>query len=501
VDSTGDVGKYCSIATDCDHKVHISYYSKLGYYDKALKYATNLSGNWISYILDSSSSDSGKYTSIVTDSNSHVHISYYHLDPGGEFEEGILRYITNVSGSWIFYNLHRENDKNNGKYTSIAIDSNNKLHISYYGRSTGFRPGPGIMYATNASGYWYKKKVDSVYLNYDFIDEPGTSIAVDSNNKIHIAYIAIDKGDCQRQYCAYWSGNTCRVYIKYATNKNGYWTAETVYQYYGDTEYLYPPSIAIDSNNKVHIAFTYCDYCVDKLYYATNASGSWNVIDECKGEGGLPPCLNTTPYAGLYPSISIDPNNRIHISHSEWSYGRLWYTTNAGGVWKAYVGDSESGYIEDTSLDYDQKVHIAYYEKINKDLLYATCSNIPDLVITSISNPPASAYRGSSFRVTDTVKNGVPPCGAGSRVGSTTTYYRLSTDTKITGSDPLLTGNRHVPSLVGGASSTGAVTVTIPISLTPGIYYLGACADSEYNISEENENNNCRASTTTIRVY
>jgi hypothetical protein len=502
VDTTGDVGKYCSIATDCNHNVHISYYYKQGYYDSALKYATNSSGSWIGYILDSSYMDSGKYTSIGIDSNNKVHISYYHLDPGGEYEEGVLKYTTNASGSWTFYNVHKTDDENNGKYTSIAVDSNDKIHISYYGRSTGFNPGPGIMYATNASGYWYKNKVESIYLDYDFVDEPGTSIAVDSNNKVHIAYIDIDNGDCEWQTCPelHYAGDACKVYIKYATNKNGSWTTETVYQYYGDTNYLYPPSIAIDSNNKVHIAFTFCDLCYDKLFYATNVSGSWYVSYECE-DGGVPPCRDATPYAGLFPSIAIDPNNNVHISQSEWRYGRLWYTTNAGGTWTAYVGDSESGYIKDTSLYYDQKVHIAYYEKVNKDLLYTTCPNIPNLVTTYISNPPASALRGSSFSVTDTVRNSVPPCGAGTRAGSTITRYRLSSDSTITASDPLLTGSRYVPPLAGGASSTGTITVTIPMSLTPGTYYLGACADSGYNISEGWENNNCKASATTIHVY
>src|SRR5207249_3850968 len=64
---------------------------------------------------------------------------------------------------------------------------------------------------------------------------------------------------------------------------------------------------------------------------------------------------------------------------------------------------------------------------------------LPDLVETAITNPPATANRGSSFRVTDTAKNqGLVPAAA-----STTRYY-LSVDQQRDGSDILLTGSRSV---------------------------------------------------------
>lgn len=103
--------------------------------------------------------------------------------------------------------------------------------------------------------------------------------------------------------------------------------------------------------------------------------------------------------------------------------------------------------------------------------------------------------------MTDTTKNNnvTPPC-SGNTAGASRTNYRLSLDAAISSQDPLLTGSRSVPSLTGGSTYTGTVTVKIPTSLAVGIYYLGACADGGNSIIEGSELDNCTASVTTIQV-
>jgi YD repeat-containing protein len=120
---------------------------------------------------------------------------------------------------------------------------------------------------------------------------------------------------------------------------------------------------------------------------------------------------------------------------------------------------------------------------------------VPDLIVSSLSNPPASAVAGASFNVTDTTANN----GNGT-AGASTTSYRLSLDNIISPSDPLLTGSRSVPSLAASGTSSGTITVSIPSNLTPGTYFLGACADEADVVAEANETNNCLASSTTVTV-
>jgi YD repeat-containing protein len=122
-------------------------------------------------------------------------------------------------------------------------------------------------------------------------------------------------------------------------------------------------------------------------------------------------------------------------------------------------------------------------------------ASAPDLVVTAVSNPPASAVAGGSFSVTDTTRN-----SGNASAAASTTRYQFSTDTTITASDVLLTGTRAVPALGKGGTSAGTVTVSIPNTIPPGTYYLGACADALATVPESNEANNCRASSATINV-
>jgi subtilase family serine protease len=119
----------------------------------------------------------------------------------------------------------------------------------------------------------------------------------------------------------------------------------------------------------------------------------------------------------------------------------------------------------------------------------------PDLVVISISNPPAGASAGSAFSVTDTTKNQ----GNGSANSSTTRYY-LSLDTSKDAADRLLTGSRGVGILAAGASSTGSLNVSIPAGTPAGLYWLLACADDTSFINESSEANNCLASSSTLQI-
>ena len=71
-----------------------------------------------------------------------------------------------------------------GEFSSLALDTNNKSHISYFDKTNR-----NLKYATNASGSWVTTVVDST------LNEGGsTSIKVDPLGGVHIAYLSYASG-------------------------------------------------------------------------------------------------------------------------------------------------------------------------------------------------------------------------------------------------------------------------------------------------------------------
>lgn len=91
--------------------------------------------SWVYTTVDSADYV-GIYTSLAVDSNNKVHISYF------DNTNANLKYATDATGSWVLSTLDSAGDV--GQYPSIALDSNNKVHISYYNLSTS-----DLKYATN----------------------------------------------------------------------------------------------------------------------------------------------------------------------------------------------------------------------------------------------------------------------------------------------------------------------------------------------------------------
>ena len=118
-----------------------------------------------------------------------------------------------------------------------------------------------------------------------------------------------------------------------------------------------------------------------------------------------------------------------------------------------------------------------------------------DLIVTAVSNPPASKAQDQTFKITDTTKN-----KGNKKAGKSKTAYYLSTDKKKSASDVKLTGTRSVKALGPGKKSTGSKTVTIPVSTPVATYFVLACADDKKAVAESSERNNCRSSTGDIDV-
>ncbi|HET7617873.1 MAG TPA: CARDB domain-containing protein [Vicinamibacterales bacterium] len=156
--------------------------------------------------------------------------------------------------------------------------------------------------------------------------------------------------------------------------------------------------------------------------------------------------------------------------------------TNSGSVSLQIPGDTDNGsYFVLAKADGGETV--AENNESNNVKFSSALRVGPDLIVTSVS-APASAGPGSTITVTDTTKD----AGAGPAPASTTSFY-LSTNSSLDAGDRPL-GSRGVPALAGGVSSTGSTSVTIPVDVTTGQYFVLAVADGINAIAESQEGNN-----------
>ena len=118
----------------------------------------------------------GKRTYIALDSDDDVHISYW------DVTNDDLKYATNQSGSWVTKAV--DSNGNVGTQTSLAIDSDDNVHISYYGATNG-----DLKYATlqgvhpwNVYGYSISPALPAgLSLNFTSGEISGTPTAISTN--------------------------------------------------------------------------------------------------------------------------------------------------------------------------------------------------------------------------------------------------------------------------------------------------------------------------------
>lgn len=285
--------------------------------------------DWYTYTIDTDKYS--EYTSIAVDSNNKIHISYcnYYGENKG------LMYASNEDGLWRIFKI----DGAGKKYPSIDIDSANKVHVSYFDGHE-----MAIKYATNKAGLWQISTVADVGTDGPSITGYN-SLALDSNDKVHIAY----------HYCGQNGPSGCQANdLKYVTNssssKSDSWRVFTIDS---EGEAGIYPSISVDQNTKVHIAY-FCYYCPGNcLKYATNQSGNWQTFEvEC-----------SPPLRGTGTSIALDSAGKVHISYQ--SSDKLKYATNASGTWQIFTvddGGDNVGAFNSIAVDSNDKIHISYFK-------------------------------------------------------------------------------------------------------------------------------------------
>lgn len=334
IDSTGDVGLFSSITTG---SIHILYYDNDNF---NLKYASasSASGPWtIDNTIDTSGNQVGEFfNSIFLDSSGYVHVTYY------DIEASLLKYATNATGSWVVEDDLDTSGDDVGMYSSAAIDSTGNIHISYYNSNTG-----EIKYVTGTAGSWgVPDSFDNIGASLG-LDRSLISLAIDSSNKVHIAYYDSNTGNLK------YTNNVSDTLDKKVTTIDTGGVGLAVHLAIGP------------SDDSVHISYN--DDTNADLKYATCSADCKTALNWTKE------IVDGENDAGNYTSIAVDTNGIVHISYHEFTNDTLKYASGTSGSFSTEVVDDSTGVGDYTSIAVDaSRVHISYYDDTNGALKYAT---------------------------------------------------------------------------------------------------------------------------------
>ena len=211
----------------------------------------------------------------------------------------------------------------------------------------------------------------------------GPSLVIDSNDFAHAVFV-----ESQTLY--------------HTTNASGQWITTVV-----DTDSGYTPSVAIDQNDVLHIAYHIDSSTCGCLGYATNAGGSWNsqTIDSMNGIGadatwtdievestgniviiywdddsvelGLAnsnqgawnygtldltpgPSEDYHPHGGHMGNLILDSNDIPHLVWFDDDLNDMHYTTNKTGTWEDHIFPDYVPNTGDIAIDSNDDIHIIF---------------------------------------------------------------------------------------------------------------------------------------------
>ncbi|MCP5094047.1 MAG: hypothetical protein GY943_00690 [Chloroflexi bacterium] len=295
------------IAVDSTGIPHISYRG-IG---RDLRYATIQGGIWITEVIRPGTV--ARETAIALDSNDRPHICFSFRD--GSDED--LYYANKITDTWTIVPVDAVYKASVGMECDIAIDDNDKVHISH--RWWNSRD---LKYTTNVSGDWVTEVVDTNNVAWD-----RTAIAVDSYDKVHIAYQESNQ-------------------LAYVTqDENGGWKTPA---HLSECSKLCGPAIAIDGNDQVHIAFSNDN----AIQHAVKLLDVWQVEIAA---------ANVHP--SKYHSIAVDHRNNVHISFYNPDSANLGYAHNiVQGTWISQTIDNVGivGRSNSIAVDSNMNVHVSY---------------------------------------------------------------------------------------------------------------------------------------------
>jgi len=318
-------GAIVSLTTDHDGWPHVSFSDNGG-----LNYAYKDEAGWHVETVDAAAQGVNSSLSLSTDG---IPTIAYCTDSCSSETTHDLWVASKQSESWVVETVDTES-KVCG-HVSLAVDSEGRLHVSYYNAEYGDSTSEKLRYAHKDASGWHTETVPGSAQMHLY-----TSIALDSEDWPHLLH---------------------GYYLGYAFKDAYGWHYEEIDVDFEGGYYGLYASLVLDNADHAHIAFhQWMPY--SRLFYGQNASGDWEF--EAVDAGGA---------FGEFASMDVDSDGHAHISYYARGTGDLQYAyhTPAGWQWEAVDTAGDVGWCTSIALDDAGNPYISYIDRTECKLKYA----------------------------------------------------------------------------------------------------------------------------------
>ncbi len=337
---------------------------------------------------------------ITVDASDNLHIVYRPTDGTGIPSTRGIGYGYNDGNSWQFEWVENASDPSGWKNFDdplIAVDASGHAHLLYEFADVNDPRQYLVKYATNKSGNWQSETLVS-----------GTSAT--DETEAHELIIA-DNGDVYAFYQREDSQNSYGANLYYIVNSGSGWSApQKIVDNVGDQKKYSHSSVVLGADGSIHVAYSFVtrdgnwDVTSSAVYYASNASGSWQSEQLFIGSGrydDIPMLFSHkgTVYA-LRTSSSLDESEnfqqlgKLNSATGEWTFGDQFSLSSVGGAGAQFYiddvvvnnADEITFVIQDNDLRnvYSQTGDLADYFPSDLPVAAITLLNTPDETASSV---------------------------------------------------------------------------------------------------------------------
>lgn len=232
---------------------------------------------------------------------------------------------------------------------AIAIDSSNGLHVVWMDETPGNRE---IYYkrSTDAGTTWTTKR-----LTFNTGDSNEPAIAAYPSDYFHVVWHDDSPGNNEIYYKRSSIGGSTKP-TKRLTFSSGDSTV---------------PAVAVDSTNHIHVVWEDDTPGNLEIFYIMSTDGgtSWTTTTRLTNNSGV----------SEHPSIAVDSNNHIHVVWEDWTPGdgEIYYkkSTDAGATWvstKRLTWNSGTTVRPALAVDSNSGVHVVWQDSspLNYEIFY-----------------------------------------------------------------------------------------------------------------------------------